>query len=903
MHGCDVSINVIQPSFGSGELSPTLFARVDLQKYRVGAAALRNFFVEYRGGASNRPGTEVVGRCKQAFGTPPRLIPFTFSVTQTYMLEFGQLYIRIIQNGGYVLETAVPITGITQASPGVVTAVAHGYSTGDQLYISSVGGMTQINSTVGKQYLAVVINANTFSLTDLDGTAINTTAYTAYTSGGNVQRVFTITTTYQAADLPLLKYTQSADTMTLTHPTYAPATLTRTGATTWPLTAITFAALVQKPTSPGAANTGGGTGLDYYYVITALTDNPAEESVPSDVASVSDKGALDQTTGKNNTITYVAPVTGPAPTRYNIYKANPIAHSLTQPTRFGLIGQSTNLTFIDTNIAPDFTQAPPSHTNPFTSDNNPGCVTYFEQRLTYAGSTDNPETFWMSKPGSFNNMDVSEPVQESDAITGTLASNDVNAIESLVSVQSGLIALTQNGAWLINGGTSGAGVTPGNIIAKAQAFVGASPIVPPLRINEHILFVQNKGALVRDFVYNFVQNVFTGTDMSVLSNHLFEGRTIREWAYSEEPHKIIWAVRDDGIMLSFTYLKEQDVYAWARHDTQGLFQSVASVQETQDTSIAGASGQSTDAVYFIVARRINGSWHYYTERQASRSLGQNIPLGIPADSALAWFVDCGLQTTLTFPNAMLTVSDYGPTGTTGITCTASAAVFAGTSADTGKVIRCGGGILTVTAPISTTQLTVTATRQIAALIPNIPEDLDPVPVPFAADSWSFTSAGTSITGLDHLNGMEVAILANGNVQANQTVASGAITLSQAADLVTVGLPFVSQLQTLRLDTGDPTIQGKRKKISSVNNIINESRGWSMGRTLDTLVESREGPPPGYGLPIGLVSNIVNFNIDPLWDVDGQYWIEQSFPLPLSLLGVVPEITVGDNAGMMKAGAK
>lgn len=880
--------NYIQPSFAAGELSPTLFGRVDLAKYKIGAARARNMIVEYRGGISNRPGTMAIGRCKATFGQQPRLIKFQFSTVQAYILEFGQQYMRVIMNTGtaiapsvgYVLETSIAITNVTKANPAVVTTgVAHGYSNGDQVYISNVGGMTQVNSTVGKQYLVAGATATTFQLHDLDGNNVNSSAYTAYTSGGNVARVFTLTTTYQWADLPLLKFTQSADTLTLTHPTYAPANITRTGHAAWTLTTITFQATVQAPTSPSVANTGGGTGLDYYYVVTALTDSPSEESVPTAAASVSNKGALDQTTGKNNTITYVAPATGPTPNRYQIYKALPISTGLTAPTRFGLIGMSTNTTFIDTNIAPDFTQEPPNHNNPFATANNfPGTTSYFEQRKTYGGTNNNPETFNMSKPGSYANMDTSDPTVDSDAITGTIVSSQVDAIQHFVSTQSGLLTFTTSGNWQVSG-ANGASITPANAQAVAQEFVGCSPQVPPLRIIRDVLFVTNQGPTIRDLSFNFYFNMFTGSDMSVLSHHFFDGRQIEEWTYADAPFKIIWAVRDDGIVLSFTYLKEQDVYAWTRHDTQGRFRSVTSITENGE-----------DAVYFIVERYIGGAWHYYAERMASRNMGANSAFNMPSDPAKAWFLDCALQYPLVYPNAQLTVS--AATGT--VTCTTDNPVFS--SATVGNVIRSGGGILTVTVYNSPTSVTATVNQTIQQVIPNLPADLAAIPLPQSSGLWSCTTPATTVTGLDHLNGQEVSIIANGSVQPNATVSNGSITITRAADLITVGLGFTAQLQTLRLDTGEPTIQGKRKQIPAVNIITNDSRGWKFGRSFSTLVPAKQATSPvPAGLPMPLISDVEHFTLDPLWDVEGQICIQQDYPLPLTVLGVVPEWKQGDTA--------
>src|SRR5216684_3535014 len=208
---------VIQTSFNSGEWAPALNARVDLAKYHSGAALLRNFFVDYRGGATTRPGTKYVLQTKLT--STVRIIPFQASFTVTYILEFGQGYIRFFNNGAAVLEANTFISNITQANPAVVTDTAHGYSNGDWVLINNVSGMFQVN---GNYYIVAGVTANTFQLNDLFGNPVNSTGYGAYTAGGNPQRVYTIGTPYQASELAGLKFVQNVNQMYICHPNHAP---------------------------------------------------------------------------------------------------------------------------------------------------------------------------------------------------------------------------------------------------------------------------------------------------------------------------------------------------------------------------------------------------------------------------------------------------------------------------------------------------------------------------------------------------------------------------------------------------------------------------------------------------------------------------------------------------------
>lgn len=849
-----MSQNVIQTSFNAGELSPNLYAHVDLAKYHSGVALARNFFVDYRGGLSTRQGFAFCAQCKDS-SRNVRLIPFQFSTVQTYMLEFGHNYIRFYIEGAPVLETAETILGITQANPGVVNVTAHGFSSGDTVYFL-VAGMTQLNQVTA---LVQVIDADHFSLTDLFGNAINTTSYSAFTSG-TVARVYTLTSPYDTNDLFELKYVQSADVMTICHPSYQPRDLTRTGHANWTLTLNSFGTTQAPPTGfTGTASAGGTT--NYSYAVTAVGADGQESLV---VNAIPVNGAVDiSTTAGSIQLTWLA-AAGAA--YYNIYKAQPATgFVIPAGVNYGWIGDTTGLSFIDGNIVPDFTTNFPSFVNPFNA-NSPGTVAYFQQRRVYAASDNFPETLWMSQPGAFNNFDVTNPVADDNAITATLISNQVNNIKHMIAMPGGLICLTGGGAWQVSGGGNDAPITPRSITATPQAYNGCSD-VPPIVINYDILYNQARGSVVRDLAYSFYTNIYTGTDISVLANHLLIGRTVTSWCYAEDPFKIVWATTSDGDLLSLTYLKEQEVYGWAHSDTAGLFKAVASVPEG-----------TLSAVYAVIERTIQGQTVKYVERMAERRF--------PYGSEDAFCVDAGLTNALTYPAATIRASAASGTN---VLFSTSAAVF--TSGDIGKILRMGGGIATITGYNNASQLVGDITREITDVVPNT----DPVEVaPVESGSWSLTEQFTTFGGLQHLVGQTVKLLGDGNVFPDQVVsASGTVTFTQPVSKAVVGLGFQAQMQTLYLDVGDPTIQGKRKKIAALTTRVADTRGLKMGSDFDHLTEFKMRNSQPMGQPIELETGDQRIVMDPTWNVYGQICIQQDYPLPASVLGVIPEIVVGD----------
>ena len=936
----------VQASFNAGEWSPHLNARVDMQKYRSGAALLENFFVDYRGGASTRTGTKYIIQAYKS-STSVRLISFQASFNVGYVLEFGNGYIRFIYQGSPILETALNITGITKANPCVVS-VTNTYAVGDWVYITGVGGMTQVN---GRYFSVIAASGSSITLGDLNGTAINSTGFSTYTSGGTVARVYTIVSPYTSADdLRLIKFTQSINEMILCHPNHPVYVLNLITATNWTLTPAVIGATVPAPGTPTITTTLAAGSTNYSYVVTSI-DSTGQESSPSTAGSLASKQDIRSVAGSNSiTWSAVAGAVG-----YNIYEST-VSYFGVVPSgvNYGFIGTCTGTTFIDSNIGPDFSLAPPISQNPFvgsgvasvtvtgvgvytsvptvtfggspsipataiatlqseyvtypptisaggsgyaigdtinfgnsvimqvtnvsagavtawstvnpggissgvvpsnpvaqvstsgsgtgctgsftwgvgyvtmltsgagyasapsvsftagsptatatsslgpTSSGNPTVPAFVQQRLVLAGAPGAPQTFHMSQPGRYFNFDITEPAAADNAITGTLVSSTLNSIKSIVGSATGMLILTDKGSWVVNGGSGGSAITPSAIVANPQSFVGAND-VPPIVANYDILYVQSKGSGVRDLAYNIYFNVFTGTDISVLSSHLFYGYNILEWGWAELPFYMAWAVRDDGQMLTLTFLKEQEFIGWTHHlTTNGLFKSVCTV--TESTASAG----NVDAVYTVVERVINGHTVKYIERFAERAF----PNGV----ADAWCVDAGLQYT--------------------------------------------------------------------------------------------GSATTSFQGAEHLAGQTVTGLADGQIITPFVMpTNGQFTLPTPASKVTIGLAYTCKLQTLALELGEPSVQGKVKKITAVDVRVSQTLGLTIGNDFNNQVPMKDlvrGNVSSMltGQAVQVVTDLVTGDaktwLSPTYTIPGQYCITQPNPYPATVLGVFPTYTVGDD---------
>ena len=216
-------INYLQTNFTAGEISPKLYGRVDIGRYKNGAKSLQNFITMIEGGARRRGGTKFMLACRET-DTVPRLIRWQYSVDQVYVIEMTPNVFRFhVPGDGVLAETGKTITGATAASPCVITATAHGFANGDRVVITGVGGMSPLNN---RHFEVANITANTFELL-----GINSTGYPAFTTGGTVARIVEVAHDY-GANYATVETAQFGDALYLAHASFARQKLTRTSTTT-----------------------------------------------------------------------------------------------------------------------------------------------------------------------------------------------------------------------------------------------------------------------------------------------------------------------------------------------------------------------------------------------------------------------------------------------------------------------------------------------------------------------------------------------------------------------------------------------------------------------------------------------------------------------------------------------
>jgi len=569
-------------------------------------------------------------------------------------------------------------------------------------------------------------------------------------SGGSP---YEISSPYLTAELFDIKFAQSADVMYITHPNHKTRKLSRTGHTSWSLTEVEFT---------------NGPYLDTNTSTTTIT-------------------ASAHTVGTGRTFTASSA----------IFVSTDVGRLVRFRDGYAKITAFTSTTVVTVEILKDTGSSSAStdwSLGAFSSTTgHPSCVSFFEQRLVFAATLNNPQTVYFSKSGDYENMDanIGGTVADDDAIIYTIASNQVNAIRFMAASRT-LIIGTAGGEFTVSGGGDNDAVTPTNILIKKQSNHGAAN-TDAIAVGNATLFLQRAKRKIRELAYNFDVDGYTAPDLTILAEHVTEGNII-EMAYQEEPLAIVWCVRGDGELVALTYQREQEVVAWHRHVFGGVFGSGKAVCE----SVAVIPKEDSEyELYMIIKRTIGGATKRYVE--------------------------------------FLNTFDFDQTDNTSFNFLDSQLSYSGSSA-------------------------------------------------------------TTISGLSHLEGQTVSILANGATHPDKVVSSGQITLDRAVTKAKIGLSYTSILKTMRIDAGSQngSSQGKTKRIYEVTARLFESVGVEVGPDLNNMERvpfRTSADPMDQGIPPFTGDKEVEFRGN--YDTDGFMIVRQTQPLPLTLLSLYPRLITND----------
>ena len=505
------------PSFTAGELSPRMEGRTDFQKYFSAGTIINNFVVQPHGPVARRPGSYFVTEVKDSSKTV-RLIPFSFSTTQTYILEFGDQYIRFYKENGQII------------------------------------------------------------------------------SGGSP---YEISSPYLQTELFDIKFAQSADVMYLCHPNHAVRKLSRTGHTSWTLTEVDilngpFQDHNLTTTTMSASHTSvGSTGTLTISSTTGVNNN--QGWLTTDVGRLIHlKDGHYKITGRTSATVVTS-----------VCKASPSSASSTDDWALGAFSDTTG---------------------------HPTCVSFFEQRLVFAGTRDQPQTLFFSKSGDYENHDdgYHAGVADDDAMVYTIASNQVNAIQTIKATRT-LIVMTTGGEFTVTSGATEDPITPTNLNIRKQSSYGSAG-ADALSIGNSTIFLQRARRKIRELAYNFDSDGYIAPDLTIISEHISKSGII-QMDYQQEPFSIVWCVRTDGKLIGMTYNRLQDVVAWHQHNFGGNFNGGDAVCE----SVAVIDVDTNeDQVWVVVKRTINGTTKKYIEYLTEYDFNSDLEQFHYVDSGLSY---------------------------------------------------------------------------------------------------------------------------------------------------------------------------------------------------------------------------------------------------------------------------
>jgi hypothetical protein len=902
-------------NFTKGELSPRIKGRTDFEGYYDGLDTCFNMVVLPQGGATRRPGTLCVALAKDqgnAIGRA-RLIPFVFSVVQPYMLEVFAGGIRVYANDGQVLNGPTPVEIDTYNALGLPLAVTGTANSGGlvALTVNATASLTNGESVAVSGVLGTTEANGTWPVTIVDGTHVTLTGSTyanAYVSGGAATPLIPTALPYTAADLPCLQYTQSADTLYicggrcpgnsgLGYPTIQ---LTRSSNTDWAAQQIAFrdgpylpAPVNGNTITPSAASGAITLTAASTLGINATPSNPGQGFLASDVGRALRLQSIASAGGTAWVWVILTAVNSPT-------SATAVVMPAVNGGAIAILAGTVPVT--------NWQLGKWSQTTGY-----PYVPMFWQQRLNLDGTNNQPNAVEASFSADFTNLAPTaqdDTVADDNALDWVISDDQVNDIRwiapagSAAAMQLGIG--TSGSEFILQPATTSAVLSDTNVQVYRETSYGSAPNVRPLRIGKALLFADRPGRKVREWQWAWAVNGYLGPDITVDAEHITRSVPaalpgIVEMAYQQSPYGVVWCRRGDGQLIGNTYLPDQQIRAWHRHQLGGQYYGGPPVIESIAT-IPSPDG-SYDELWMIVLRTVAGV-PTRTVEVMTRYFD-----GLAQEQA--FFVDAGITSPLTYPAATLTppasLTNAAPVTTvpaqfggyaagaaqSGL-FTASAPVW--NAGSVGDVIRINGGTAVITH--------VNGTQNVSAQVLNALYSLAPA----AATAWSCTAPETVFSGAAYLDGETVQVLGDGADYGTQVVAGGDVTLPNGgtASLVTMGLPIWSELVGMPWVPQGAAAQASQGRVKSIDHLFlrfYESLGCNFGmrRTDPTTfqVDDRTEPLETRaandlaGLPPPLFTGILKLPKPGGFDVEQQVVVQTNGPLPLTVVSIGLRGDIGD----------
>jgi hypothetical protein len=872
-----MSTRTLSRSFAGGEISPQLFARVDLDKYQTGLALLENAWVLPQGPVQNRPGFAYVNRTKDS-AKNTRLLPFAYSTQQTFALELGDGYIRFHTQGGTLLEPALAISSITVANPAVLGfAAPHGLSVGQWVFTGAVAGMPDLSS---RWYMVgSTPAADTLTLVDLNGAVISTLGSGPYGGGAQIARLYEVGTPYSHLLLDTIHHVQSADVMTLVSPHYAPRELRRLGATNWELQTVQFTSSLSPPQS----NVAIPNAISHEYSVVAILSDYRYGTMSLPASCMNDLSIP----GRYNVVAWGSI---PGAQLYLVYKW--VGGT---PQFFGVSPSSSE--FIDDgDRAPDPTVPVYAGLGP-TPIISATAIAPFSTGVsvipTGAGTIE-----YRYAVTSTDEVGKEESIASSTA----MALNDLTLTGNFNTVRWPAVpgVRSYNVYRLTNGILAYVGRAGPDCVFMDANILPETSTTPPLQINPFL----GDGNFPQAVSYHEQRRVFGGTFNAPQTVWMTRSGTERNLGYSQP------ARDDDSISLRVVSREANSIrhlvpmnelilltsggeWKILSSDSGALTPSNVSVKQQGYSGASNVQPVVTNRTILFPQDR--GGHIRELEFSWQQQGYQTTDVSILAPHLFDYYAVRQMAFSRSPLQILWSVRNDG--------------MLLGMTYVTEHEVRAWHRHVTAGAFESCCTVSegdedvlyVIVRRQIGAQQLRYIERLHTRRFDTAADQF-FVDCGATYSGapatvignLHHLEGMQVAILADGGVEPPQTVVNGKITLSAPASKVHVGLGYVTRMQTLpfSIQTLPAFGQGVQKNVNKVHLRVLSSNGFEAGPSFDRMRAFRTRNTEPYGSPPDLVTGEPEVLVDPSWNSDGAVCVRQQNPVSLMVLGMTLDVAVG-----------
>ena len=595
----EVPFYAIQPAFTAGEVSEEVASRVDLDKYQLALLLAENAIIRPYGPVYKRPGSLCCGQVHA--GGDVLLYRFEYDVALAYLLEIGERYVRIWKDGALLCRAGVPIVLSTPYAAADLHRLRFVQSV-DVLYIcSGVFPVMQLArfSEADWRFSEVLWSYPPFGDVNPDEEAtISPSAAVGDVTLTAARDVFS------SADVgDLMKFSQyvNGDTVTMEAEGSEESRPVAVGKT-WKV--ITHGSWSGKVTVQHSADDGASW-------VDLRTYSGRDDYNPTESGDVDAYSLLRIRAGITKGRCYVS--LSSFPYRHEGYVR------LTGVTDARHASAHVVRRLGGTEATADWFRGAWSKVNGY-----PRCAAFFQDRLCFGGNARYPQRLWMSRSGDYEDFSVDKEqgaVTDDSAVSVDLLSRQAYSI-SHMDVGNDLLVFTDGNTWSISGSET---VKPSNVTPKNQEGYGASD-VPPLRVGNRVVYVQRRGAMIRDTGYSYESDGYVGADLTLLAKHLLRGHRVVSAAYAQEPDSLLYFVREDGVLLCLTYVQEQKVFAWSHFVTHGKYRAVCAVNEAE-----------RDVVYVVVERRLGGAAVLLLERFAPMPVSASQQDYVMADAA---FVEC-----------------------------------------------------------------------------------------------------------------------------------------------------------------------------------------------------------------------------------------------------------------------